>query len=280
MPAAALLAYPAAAVTKSICRAYYAVIMDCEQNRDAVSPQHGKYRGSDLPPHQMDMGNVRMFVLYQLFYLLCGFKMIKVIYHILELPQWATPRLLGLWEILAVRRRAVGFPFQREVNDFVAVFLQQTASIEAHSLCPTFVIVVNVNKKDFHHCLKKIRSHILRTQKIILYLQSKAQKMKVLFNEEYLERLYVTGKTDKKHRFQPQIIRKYIRVIDLMTAIPNVLGLLQYNSLNYEKLQGDKAGLSSVRVNDQYRIEFEEHTADGESIATICNITDLSNHYK
>lgn len=104
--------------------------------------------------------------------------------------------------------------------------------------------------------------------------------MKVLFNEEYLERLYISGKTDKKHRFQPQIIRKYIRVIDLMTAVPNVLGLLQYNSLNYERLQGDKAGLSSVRVNDQYRIEFEEHTADGETVATICNITDLSNHYK
>ena len=41
-----------------------------------------------------------------------------------------------------------------------------------------------------------------------------------------------------------------------------------------------KTGLSSVRVNDRYRIEFEEHIKDGEAIATICNITDLSNHYK
>ena len=38
--------------------------------------------------------------------------------------------------------------------------------------------------------------------------------------------------------------------------------------------------LSSVRVNDQYRIEFEEHVRDSEIVATICNITDLSNHYK
>lgn len=58
------------------------------------------------------------------------------------------------------------------------------------------------------------------------------------------------------------------------------MGLCQYNSLRYEKLKGDKVGLSSVRVNDQYRIEFEERTKDGEVIATICNITDLSNHYK
>lgn len=60
----------------------------------------------------------------------------------------------------------------------------------------------------------------------------------------------------------------------------NVLGLMRHNALNYEKLKDDKAGLSSVRVNDQYRIEFEEHTKDGETVATICNITDLSNHYK
>ena len=69
-------------------------------------------------------------------------------------------------------------------------------------------------------------------------------------------------------------------IINLMKMVPNVLGLYQYNSLRYEKLKGDKAGLSSVRVNDQYRIEFEEYAKDGEIIATICNITELSNHYK
>ena len=104
--------------------------------------------------------------------------------------------------------------------------------------------------------------------------------MEILFEEEYLKDLDTKGQADKKHRYQPQIIRKYIRVVDLMTAVPNVLSLLQYNSLNYEKLKGDKNGLSSVRVNDQYRIEFEERIKDGETVATICNITDLSNHYK
>ena len=50
--------------------------------------------------------------------------------------------------------------------------------------------------------------------------------------------------------------------------------------LHYEKLVGDKKGISSVKVNDQYRIEFTEETEDGKQIATICNITELSNHYK
>ena len=56
--------------------------------------------------------------------------------------------------------------------------------------------------------------------------------MEVKFNEDYLRDLYHLGKSDKKHRFQPQIIRKYIRVVDLMIAEDNVQGLWKYNSLN------------------------------------------------
>ena len=105
--------------------------------------------------------------------------------------------------------------------------------------------------------------------------------MDIVFKKDYLQELYKSGKTiDKKYRFQPAIICKYIRVIDLMIDQPDVFALKKFNSLNYEKLKGDKAGLSSVRVNDQYRIEFEEKTEENKIIATICNITELSNHYK
>ena len=37
--------------------------------------------------------------------------------------------------------------------------------------------------------------------------------MEIIFNEAYLLEIYKTGLSDKKHRFQPQIIRKYIRVL-------------------------------------------------------------------
>ena len=105
--------------------------------------------------------------------------------------------------------------------------------------------------------------------------------MIVTFAETYLQELYVKGKVlDKKHRFQPQIISKFVKVVNLMKQQENVLGLTKYGSLHYEKLHGDKEGVSSVRVNDQYRIEFTERMEEGKPIATICNITDLSNHYK
>ena len=102
-------------------------------------------------------------------------------------------------------------------------------------------------------------------------------------------RLILSLKSSKLRIFslKPLIFKlKYIgfqernRVIDLMISEDNVQGLWKYNSLNYERLEGNKEGLSSVRVNDQYRIEFEEEFEDGQTIATICNITELSNHYK
>ncbi len=105
--------------------------------------------------------------------------------------------------------------------------------------------------------------------------------MIVIFNQKYLQELYTEGKaSDKKHRFQPQIVSKYVKVINLMKQQENVLGLTKYGSLHYEKLHGNKEGISSVKVNDQYRIEFTETTEEGKLIATICNITELSNHYK
>lgn len=65
-----------------------------------------------------------------------------------------------------------------------------------------------------------------------------------------------------------------------MSEVPNILSLMKYHSLNYEKLIGNKKGISSVRINDQYRIEFLESIKEGEKIATICNIIELSKHYQ
>jgi len=105
--------------------------------------------------------------------------------------------------------------------------------------------------------------------------------MEIKFDKEYLAELYYKGQSnDKKHRFQPQIVKKYQRCIDLLEASTNVETLYQYKAMNYEVLKGNKAGISSIRVNDQYRIEFITTIIETETIITICNILELSNHYK
>lgn len=105
--------------------------------------------------------------------------------------------------------------------------------------------------------------------------------MIVIFDKEYLHELYVNGRTtSKKYRFQPDIVNRYIKVINTMKSQNDVSDLARLGSLHYEHLKGDRAGFSSVRVNDKYRIEFTEGTEGNQKIATICNITESSNHYK
>ena len=105
--------------------------------------------------------------------------------------------------------------------------------------------------------------------------------MEIKFEKKYLEELYLNGKTsDKKHRFQPQIMAKYRKTIDLLESLTVVEDLYRYHSLHYEVLVGDKAGMESVRVNDQYRIEFKTTKVVSEIVVTLCNIIELSNHYK
>ena len=105
--------------------------------------------------------------------------------------------------------------------------------------------------------------------------------MNIIFDKRYLEELYLKGRTsDKKHRFQPQIISKYRKTIDLIESLSVVQDFYRYHSLNYEMLTGDKAGIESVRVNNKYRIEFKTVNVVSEIVVTVCNILDLTNHYK
>lgn len=106
--------------------------------------------------------------------------------------------------------------------------------------------------------------------------------MKIEFEKDYLKQLYEDGKAKgKKYRFQPSVIKQYKNSIDKLRVATRIEELFLFKSLNYEKLSGDKKGLESVKVNQQYRIEFYT-TIEGEEpeIITVCSIVELSNHYK
>ena len=76
--------------------------------------------------------------------------------------------------------------------------------------------------------------------------------MIVTFDKKYLEELYVDGKTTNKHyRFQPDIVSRYIKVINIMKNAGNINDIKRLSGLHYEQLVGDKNGLSSVRVNNK-----------------------------
>lgn len=105
--------------------------------------------------------------------------------------------------------------------------------------------------------------------------------MVVTFEEDYLKDLYELGESkDKKHRYQPNIIRGYQKGIKFLIKAGKPEDLRMINSLNFEALKGDKKGTYSIRANGQYRIEFTIEERDEVQVLTICNILDLSNHYK
>lgn len=104
--------------------------------------------------------------------------------------------------------------------------------------------------------------------------------MVIEFKQNYLRELYDDGKCrDKKHRFQPQVVAKYQKRIDTLTAATKKEDLFVFRSLNFEALHGDKEGLFSIRVDKQYRIEFAIREEGGEAVISVAEIYELSNYY-
>lgn len=105
--------------------------------------------------------------------------------------------------------------------------------------------------------------------------------MIVQFGVDYLRDLFQKGYcNDKKHRYRADVIKRYQRGINILISASRVEDLFRINSLNFEALHGNKEGLFSIRVNNQYRIEFSLKDTEEEPILTICTIVELSNHYK
>lgn len=104
--------------------------------------------------------------------------------------------------------------------------------------------------------------------------------MIVVFEKKYLEDLFEEGKSlDKKHRFPDRIIKKYCLRVQTLQSAPNIQALFPLKSLNYEVLSGNKEGISSVRIDLKYRLEFIV-SKEKDTMLTICNIIDITNHYE
>ena len=105
--------------------------------------------------------------------------------------------------------------------------------------------------------------------------------MKVTFHEEYLEKLYTMGRCrNKKYRFQPQVVRGYQKAVKYLIQANRIEDLFPFKSLHFEALHGEKEGLFSVKANDQYRVEFSVTESEDKPIVTVCNVLELSTHYK
>lgn len=105
--------------------------------------------------------------------------------------------------------------------------------------------------------------------------------MKITFKQVHLQELYEFEKTkNKKYRYQPQVVRKYVDKINILRSVTRIEDLFIIRSLHYEALSGAN-GRQSIRVDNRYRIEFyTTQEGDEPNVITICCIAELSNHYQ
>lgn len=103
--------------------------------------------------------------------------------------------------------------------------------------------------------------------------------MKVDFKTDYLEQLYLTPLEEikGKHVFSKDIIKQFKKKVQLLTVISSIEQLKQFRGLNFEFLKGDRKGECSIRLNDQYRLIFEQTSEEEISIILV---NEISKHYE
>ena len=106
--------------------------------------------------------------------------------------------------------------------------------------------------------------------------------MEILFRTQLLADLYEGKKvSDKRFKSNPMLMKQYVKTVNKLCAVSKTEDMYASASLNYEKLVGDRVGQSSVRINEQFRLIFEEILSDKEPFQVIIfALEEISNHYK
>ena len=96
--------------------------------------------------------------------------------------------------------------------------------------------------------------------------------MRIEFADDALQRIC----TDEAHRLGLPfaIIKAARRRLIQLEAAADERDLRNLKSLHYKKLQGDRSGRHSVRINDQYRVEFTISEGQRPPVITILEIGD------
>lgn len=96
--------------------------------------------------------------------------------------------------------------------------------------------------------------------------------MKLEFADDGLARIC----TDEAHRMGLPIavIKAARRKLIQLEAARDERDIRNLKGLHYKKLQGDREGQRSVRINDQYRIVFTLSDAEKPPVITIIEIDD------
>lgn len=101
--------------------------------------------------------------------------------------------------------------------------------------------------------------------------------MEISFAKIELEKLYLRGKSSK-YKIDNRILKKFFLKMKVITSAQDIMDLRIPPSNHFEKLSGNNR--YSIRVNMQYRLEFEIVICEDNNKLNRVIIIELSNHYK
>ena len=96
--------------------------------------------------------------------------------------------------------------------------------------------------------------------------------MRVEYHDEVLRRLAEELEYAPKG-WDPTVIRSYRKKVQLISAARDERDLYEMRGLRMEKLKGDRAGQTSMRLNDQFRLILTFKT-EGDRPAVLLEVVD------
>ena len=96
--------------------------------------------------------------------------------------------------------------------------------------------------------------------------------MRVEYHDEVLRRL-AEEQGHAPKGWDPDVIKSYRKKVQLISAAQDERDLYAMRGLRMEKLQGDRLGQTSMRLNDQFRLILTFKT-EGDRVAALLEVVD------
>lgn len=97
--------------------------------------------------------------------------------------------------------------------------------------------------------------------------------MQIDFEDDVLRRLYEDPRS-RVARLHPELVKAYRRKVQVIVGAESEIDLRALKSLHFEKLEGDREGQHSIRLNDQWRLILRIQAQEDHKVVFIVEIVD------
>lgn len=97
--------------------------------------------------------------------------------------------------------------------------------------------------------------------------------MRIEFGDDDLRRLY-EDENFHHPRLGADLVRQYRKKVNFLYSASDLRDVANYRALRFEKLQGDRDGQHSIRLNEQWRLILLVSSDDEGQVLEVVEIMD------